>query len=138
MLDVLLCWMHLITRLQYFEYIQFVCTYFLVTGEHIINVNRCLKLTTLKEQLPPLQDTSRHHGWPITGGQLLRWKEIDIQLVLTWHPLNSPFFNFIVPFYIFTLCSVFINKALQGFLTKLFHLTTKHQNERVFLCDSSP
>ncbi len=29
-------------------------------------------------QLPPLDDTTPHHGQPITGGWLLRWRDYYI------------------------------------------------------------
>ncbi len=57
---------------------------------------------------------------------LWRWRDFDIELVLTRHPLNSTFhFSFVFPysFVHFQIRHVFINKVLQGFL-KLFSTMT--------------
>jgi len=47
---------------------------------------------------------------PSTSGWLLGWKDFDIYFVLTWRPLNSPFY-FPIPLYIFQIYGVLIKKV---------------------------
>jgi hypothetical protein len=65
---------------------------------------RAVAVSLLLLNFQPFKTHPPCHSWPLTGDQLMRQRDFDIQFVLASHSVNYSFFSFLFPLYIFQIC----------------------------------